>query len=188
MKKALLFTTLISIPSILFANEFEGQLTELANTQVRELVSSPKVIEAVEVQNQRNAPLSQSDIDNLDQQWRAEVSSADQPLISKVLGNPLSAYLMSAQEKSDGLYTEIFIMDNKGLNVGQSSVTSDYWQGDEAKWQQTFLKGSGAIYVGDVEEDESTQTFQSQISYTISDPKTGEAIGAITVGVNIDQM
>lgn len=188
MKKALLFTSLISIPTALFANEFEDQLTDLANTQIRELVSVSEVIKAVEAQNEQNSGLSQADIDNLDQQWRAEVSSSDQPLISKVLSNSLSAYLMAAQEESDGLYTEIFIMDNKGLNVGQSSVTSDYWQGDEAKWQQTFLKGTDAVHVGEIEEDESTQTFQSQISYTISDPQTGKAIGAITVGVNVDQL
>lgn len=188
MKKALVFTALISTPCMLFANDFAEPLTELANTQVRELVSAGEVIEAIKQQNMRNADLSQADIDKLDQQWRAEVSASDQPLISKVLGNDLSAYLMAAMEESDGLYTEIFITDNKGLNVGQSSVTSDYWQGDEDKWQQTFLLGPDVIHVGDIEEDESTQTFQSQISYTISDPDTNTAIGAITVGVNVDQL
>lgn len=79
-------------------------------------------------------------------------------------------------------------MDNKGLNVAQSDITSDFWQGDEAKWQNTFLKGPGAFDIGEVEEDESTQMFQSQISYTVTDPATGNAIGAITVGVNVDAL
>lgn len=188
MKKALLLTSILSIPSVLFANEFSDQLTELANTEVMELVSSSQVIDAVNAQNAHNADLTQDEIISLDQQWRAEVSSSNQPLISKVLSNPLSAYLQEAQEASEGLYTEIFIMDNKGLNVGQSSITSDYWQGDEGKWQKTFLQGPKAVHVGDIEEDESTQTFQSQISYTITDPETGMAIGAITVGVSIDQL
>src|SRR3546814_1455058 len=77
-------------------------------------------------------------------------------------------------------------MDNRGLNVGQSDVTSDYWQGDEAKWQKSYQGGADAIFVDEVEMDESTQTFQSQVSMPIVDPATGEVIGAITVGVNVD--
>ena len=77
-------------------------------------------------------------------------------------------------------------MDNRGLNVGQSDVTSDYWQGDEAKWKKTFLVGPGAMIIDDVELDESTQTFQSQLSMSITDQATGEVIGAITVGVDVE--
>ena len=36
--------------------------------------------------------------------------------------------------------------DNKGLNVGQSDVTSDYWQGDEAKWKKSYKMGAGAVH------------------------------------------
>ena len=79
-------------------------------------------------------------------------------------------------------------MDDKGLNVAQSSVTSDYWQGDEAKWQKTFQAGPNAYHIGDVEEDESTQMFQSQVSYAITDPASGKVIGAITVGVNVEEL
>ena len=77
-------------------------------------------------------------------------------------------------------------MDNRGLNVGQSEVTSDYWQGDEAKWKKTFLVGPNAMIIDDVELDESTQTFQSQLSMSITDQATGEVIGAITVGVDVE--
>jgi hypothetical protein len=77
-------------------------------------------------------------------------------------------------------------MDNKGLNVGQSGITSDYWQGDEAKWQKTYGKGPDAILIDDVEFDESSQTFQSQVSLPVVDSISGEVIGAVTVGVNMD--
>jgi hypothetical protein len=45
------------------------------------------------------------------------------------------------------MITEMFVMDAKGLNVGQSDVTSDYWQGDEAKWQKTYGAGPGVVFV-----------------------------------------
>ena len=76
-------------------------------------------------------------------------------------------------------------MDGKGLNVGQSDVTSDYWQGDEDKWQKTFLAGAGAVHVSEVEFDESSQTYQSQFSMPIVDPATSTVIGAVTVGVDV---
>jgi hypothetical protein len=84
------------------------------------------------------------------------------------------------------MYTEIFVMDNKGLNVGQSDVTSDYWQGDEAKWQKTYQVGPDAIHVSDVEQDESSQVFQAQVSVPVVDG--GQVIGAVTVGVNVDAL
>ena len=97
-------------------------------------------------------------------------------------------FLRAKKEASKGLFTEIFVMDNKGLNVGQSDVTSDYWQGDEAKWQKTFLVGPKAIHISDVKKDESTQTYQSQLSLPVVDPANNQVIGAITLGVNVEQL
>ena len=82
--------------------------------------------------------------------------------------------------------TEIFVMDNKGLNVGQSDITSDFWQGDEAKWQKTFQAAPKTMFVDEVEMDDSTQRFQTQISIAITDPDTGENIGAVTIGVDAE--
>jgi len=79
-------------------------------------------------------------------------------------------------------------MDFKGLNVGQSAVTSDYMQGDEAKWQKTYQAGADALFIDEVEFDDSTQSFQTQMSATVVDPATGEAIGAITIGVNVEKL
>ena len=78
-------------------------------------------------------------------------------------------------------------MDQVGLNVAVSEPTSDYWQGDEAKWSQTYLAGAGAMHVSDVELDESTQTYQAQVSLTVVDA-SGAPIGAITFGVNVEYL
>ncbi|WP_073954244.1 PDC sensor domain-containing protein [Thalassospira sp. TSL5-1] len=167
------------------ANEFEGQLRNYSQ-DVKAWLSDPVVIDAVKAQNAENANLTQQDIDNLDKQWRAETAATDKPLIDKVLARPLSNFLREKADAAQGLITEIFVMDNKGLNVGQSDVTSDYWQGDEAKWQKTFLVGPGAIHMSDVELDESTQTYQSQLSLPVVDSDGKTVIGAVTVGVNVE--
>lgn len=150
-------------------------------------LGDPVVIAAIKAQNEKNAGLSAADIEALDQKWRAEVEAADKPMITEVLGNDLSKFLQEKQAGSEGAFAEIFVMDAKGLNVGQSDVTSDYWQGDEDKFSKSFGAGKDAVFVDEVEKDESTQTLQSQASITISD-ESGTPIGAITIGVNMDAL
>ena len=178
---ACLFTTPV------FANEFAAPLQAQAEA-AKAWLGDAIIIDALKAQNTAHGNLTQADIDTLDKQWRAETTAAEQPLIQKVLGNPLSAYLKQKQAASNGLYAEIFVMDSKGLNAGQSAITSDYWQGDEDKWLKTFSAGANAIHLGDVEQDESTQAFQSQLSLPIVDPASGAVIGAITIGINVEAL
>jgi hypothetical protein len=170
------------------ANEFEEPLQALAKSVTASWLTNPVVINAVRKQNEAHAGLPQDEIIALDKKWRSETGASDQPMIKSVLANELSRFLANEKEKSAGLFTEIFVMDNKGLNVGQSDVTSDYWQGDEAKWQKTYQVGASAIHLGDVEKDESTQTFQSQLSLPIVDPADNSVVGAITLGVNVEML
>lgn len=151
-------------------------------------LSNSVVIDGIKEQNDRHAGLTQNDIDRLDKQWRAETKAVYQPLIGAILAKPLSEYLTKVKAESQGLYSEIFVMDNRGLNVGQSDATSDYWQGDEVKWQNTYLVGAGTVFIDEIEHDESAQTFQSQVSLSIIDPATNDVIGAVTVGLDVERL
>jgi hypothetical protein len=146
------------------------------------------IIEALKAQNAKHATLADADIIKLDKDWRAQVDAPSKPLIDSVTKNALSTFLTAKKTDSKGLLTEIIVMDDKGLNAGQSDITSDYWQGDEAKWQKTFKVSVDAVFVDKVEKDESTQQLQVQVSVTIKDPETGKAIGAVTLGINVDQL
>ncbi len=175
-------------PSFVAANEFEPQIMEILKSQVGSWLSSPEIVDAVKKQNTEHAGLSAADIDALDKTWRAEAKSGGGELIDKVLSKGLSKFLTGKKESSGGVFSEIFVMDNKGLNVGQSDVTSDYMQGDEGKWQKTYQAGPDAVFVDEVEFDDSSQTFQSQVSATIVDPADGKPIGAITLGINVENL
>ncbi|ADZ69619.1 cache domain-containing protein [Polymorphum gilvum] len=170
------------------ANEFRVELTELAKGRIARIAADPALVEAIRVQNALTADYDQSRIDALDEAWRAQARAASRPMIDEVLQNPLSRFLAQVQVESDGLFTEIFAMDAKGLNVGQSLITTDYWQGDEAKWQETFGADAGAVHIGELEFDESTQTLQSQVSVPVLDPDDGQPIGAITFGVDVEKL
>lgn len=163
-------------------------MKEFAGATVKGWTAEPVLVQAIKAQNAETGGYDQGKIDGLDQQWRAETAAASSPMIDKVLKNELSQWLSTVKEQQGGLVTEIFVVDAKGLNVGQSDVTSDYWQGDEAKFQQTYGAGADAVFVDEVERDESTQMFQSQVSMTVVDPGSGQPIGAITVGVNVDAL
>lgn len=178
----------LGLPSAAEENEFAPQLTELANGLLREIAQNQVIVAAITAQNQTSSGYDQARIDELDSQWRAEVGGADKPLIDAILSTAASEWLAAAQAESAGIFTEIFVMDAKGLNVAQSTVTSDYWQGDEDKFSMSFGAGPDAVHLGEIEQDESTQIFQSQVSIAVVDPATGAPIGAITAGVDLSAL
>lgn len=143
---------------------------------------------SIAAQNERYGDLGRDKIEALDGQWRKERDSADKPLIAATLSNPLSVYLSRMQGRSLGLYAEIFVMDNKGLNVGQSSITTDFWQGDEAKYQKTFLAGTGAVFIDEPEWDETFHVWRVQLNMTIADEAGDKPIGAATIEINLTEL
>ncbi|MEE4012004.1 hypothetical protein V1T76_08090 [Roseibium sp. FZY0029] len=155
---------------------------------VTEWLSNPIVALSINAQNNLRGALSQAEIDALDKQWRQEREAADKPLISATLSAPLSIYLLRVQAGSLGLYPEIFVMDANGLNVGQSGITSDYWQGDEDKFQKTFPNGPEAVFIDAAEWDDDSKIWRAQLNVTITDPETKKAIGAATVEFNLTEL
>ncbi|WP_420405149.1 hypothetical protein [Nisaea sp.] len=168
------------------ANDFEPQIKAYYESTVKAWLSDPAVIEAIKAQNAKTSGYDAGKIDSLDKQWRAEAKAGGGDLVNKVAGSSLSGWLKGKKDAAGGKIAEVFVMDAKGLNVGMSDTTSDYMQGDEAKHQKTFGAGADAVFIDEVEFDESSGAFQSQLSATISDG--GTPIGAITVGVNVEKL
>jgi hypothetical protein len=166
--------------------EIKAKAESYTKSEVAKWVADADVVAALNAANAANANYDQGKIDALDKQWRAEVGAAARPLIDEIMGSAASAKAKSWCEGAGGVVTEIIVMDNKGLNVGICDATSDYWQGDEAKYTNTFTKGAGAVFVDDVEQDSSTQKFQVQASMTVVDPASGQPIGVVTVGLDAE--
>lgn len=145
-------------------------------------------IKAVKAQNLRYDGITQAEIDAMDLRWRLETVRHRRPLIDQVMSNTLSRHLAALKDSMKGAVTEIVVIDRRGLNVAASDIDSDFWQGDEEKWQKTVPAGPSSVYVGPVELDTSTDLFQSEVSLPITDPETGEVIGALTMGVDLDRL
>ncbi len=161
---------------------------EFASASVERLLKDPVILRAIRTHNARHAGLSPSEIESLDIQWRLETVAQHRPLIDAVLQSELSKCLMRLRKAAGGRVTEILVMDARGMIVGVDHANSDYWQGDEEKWRKTFLAGPGAVFVDDVEHDPSTDAFQSEVSFSVTDPETGEVIGSITFGIDVDRL
>lgn len=152
--------------------------------QVIALQSNTIVLKALKDSNMRNSGLDEASILTQDEKWRAEIGASSAPLITSITSSPASDALRAIVDASGGQITEIILMDVVGLNAAVSSITSDYWQGDEEKYSETFLKGANAVHVNEIEFDESANIYQRQISATLVDPSTGVPVGAVTFGLD----
>ena len=155
---------------------------------LKEYAGSKAVIMSILNQNIAYKGITDERILELDRQWRQEKRQDVKPLITSKLSNGLSSYLTRIHARSNGLFAEIFVIDENGLNVGQSAVTHDYWQGDEDKWINTYLQGNNAIHIGEKTLNEDLQIETVQISMTVTDPKTFKAIGAMTFEINLTEL
>ena len=89
-------------------------------------------------------------------------------------------------EKSKPYFLEVFLMDKQGANVAMTNKTSDYWQGDEAKFTKSYNGGAGGVDIGKVKFDNSSQAYLVQVSVPVMDGD--KAIGALTIGINLDEL
>ncbi len=168
--------------AVVFAGEKAPQkVVDFAHSTLVKLGSDPVIIEAVKAENAKAKTLAS--IQKLDKEWKATAGIAD--YMKAIMESKCGKHIQAIQQK-EIYYSEIFVMDNQGANVCMSDKTSDYWQGDEAKFTKSFNEGAGAVHIGKVKFDDSTQAYLSQVSVPVKDG--GKVIGAITIGIDIDQV
>ncbi|MBU4262864.1 MAG: hypothetical protein KKC76_13495 [Proteobacteria bacterium] len=157
------------------------QVVDLANSTLALLGTDPVIVQAVKDENAKGKTLAQ--IQEKDKQWRSHAGLAD--YMKAIMDSDCGKHIREIQASAP-YYAEIFVMDNQGANVVMTDKTSDYWQGDEDKFQKSFASGAGAIFIDEVKFDDSTQTYQVQVSVPVMDG--GKAIGAITFGIDVDKI
>jgi len=153
---------------------------KLASTVLISLTTDKVVIAETEKLNGKKVALSE--IQRIDKAWKA--AEEEIPEMKDRLNNKTAAVLKKFAAKNNKV-VEIFVMDNQGAVVGENNMTSDYWQGDEAKWQNSYKGGKGGVDAGKVEFDKSANANLQQVSLPVI-AKGGKIIGAITFGVKAD--
>ena len=153
------------------------KLLESEAAKLRAWGSDPVIVAAVKAQNAKRVPLA--NIQSIDAQWIAGKTAA----LVKQTTTGACADRLRQLATSNVAYGEIFVMDDHGALVCANEKTSDYWQGDEAKWQRAFAGGKGAVFIDRPRYDDSASKNLAQISVPVMDG--GRAIGAITIGLTI---
>ncbi|MCT4370019.1 hypothetical protein CLG85_006595 [Yangia mangrovi] len=185
---ALALSALLFLAPAARAAEIDAPLQAVIAQYVQPFLEDAALIAAIKAQNDVTSRYDDARINELDAMWQAEIGATEIPTITPVWDNPVADALRAEVASSGGLIREILVMDARGLNVAVSSVTSDYWQGDEAKYLETYARGPDAVHIGDVEFDESSQVYMQQLSLSIADPQSGAVIGALTVGLDAERL
>lgn len=142
----------------------------------RHIAFHPVIVRAVRAQN--NEQLSMDVIQQRDAEWR---SAQQENALQRSLARSRPSQVLETLVERNPDFNEAFATDNQGANVAMYPVTSDYWQGDEEKWINSFNDGDGKLWVGGVEVDDSTGTAAVQVSVPILD--SGETIGVLIIGI-----
>jgi len=163
------------------AEKAPQKVIDLAHSTLSLLGTDTVIVKAVKAENVKAKTLDQ--IKEMDKKWKAHAGIAD--YMQALMDSECGKHLRNIQ-RSAHYYEEIFVMDNQGANVAMTDKTSDYWQGDEAKFKKSYNGGNGAVFVDEVEFDDSSQAYLSQVSVPVKDGDT--IIGAITFGINVDKI
>ncbi len=169
----------VGLSGVYAAEKAPQEIIDLAHSELVKLGVDPIIVKAVKAENAKGKTLEQ--IKTMDEQWKTTPGIAD--FMRELMESECGKHLREIQNGA-AYYAEIFAMDNQGANVAMTDKTSDYWQGDEAKFIETYKEGAGGIYISDVEFDDSTQTYLVQVSVPVKDGDT--VIGAITIGIEVD--
>jgi len=186
MKKVTMFITLglflfVCAGMVNAGEKAPQKVIDLAKSTLANVGMDPVIVAAVKAENSKQKTLVQ--IKEMDEKWKAHAGIAD--YMKAIMDSECGKHLRNIQNSAP-YYAEIFVMDNQGANVAMSDKTSDYWQGDEAKFKKSFAGGQGSVFVDEVEFDDSTQTYLVQVSVPVKDGD--KVIGAITFGLDVDKV
>ena len=180
--QAVLALSVILLGPSVFAQSAEAMQKHLAveAEAVRPWGSDKVFVAAVKAQNSQGVTLAE--IQRIDKEW---MEGKREALVKEITTSPCAARLKQLVSERSAI-GESFVMDDQGALVCATDKTSDYWQGDEAKWQRSYDGGKGALFIDRPKFDESSNENLAQISFPVLDGS--KVIGAITVGIELKKL
>lgn len=179
MGKLIISVFIAALPLSANAEKAPKKVVDFGNKVLAKMGTNSDL--AAEIEKANKTKQSLAEIQKKDDKWKK--TPGIDPYMKSLLENKCAKTLKGLISKYKFI-VEAFAMGNQGENVCMTEKTSDYWQGDEAKFKKSYNGGKGQVFVDEVEFDDSTQTYLVQISVPVS--KGGKVIGAITFGVELD--
>jgi hypothetical protein len=171
---------LLLIPGGLYGQSADAIQKRLEAEAVRleSWTADKALLAAVRAQNAQK--LTMAEIERRDKAW-----PGDAALVRSVTTGACADRLRELAATSKQ-YGEILLMDDQGALVCASNPTSDYFQGDEPKWQRSYADGTGAVFIDRPRRDDSTSERLAQVSLPLR--ADGKVMGAITIGLRLDEL
>jgi hypothetical protein len=142
---------------------------------IRGWLKEPVLLNAVLAAN--NKGQSMDDILAIDRDWQR---GGQGELVDRLMNNKAGKFLERRITQSQ-LYAEAFLCDKQGAVVALYPRTTDYWQGDESKFSESFNGGQGQVHIDPLGFDESTQVYSVHVSVPVI--LEGQTVGVLIVGL-----
>ncbi len=175
-------------PAIETGMEHKPRVEAYAREFIKGFIADPMLHSVVRESTKSHRKLDWGEQRALDRRWRDELADkTPDSIVQAVTGNALSKWLKDQQATAPGgAVAEILVIDGLGWNVGQTTVTADFFQGDELQWQDILPNTADAIAVSELEDNGSGQRTLALVSLPIA---AGEVnIGVITIGVDVSKI
>ncbi len=170
-------------------SEYERQqIKELLIRKIERWKRLPKLESLLIERNLKTRRFSKQEIAERDKKWTQAFMRNDFSYSIELVDQEMSAQLREIKKQSQDVVTEIIITDARGLNFAISDMTSDYWQGDEAKFTEVFSKPANTMHFGDINYDESTKRFQLQLSVPLYTEEKFEPLGVMVFGIDVEKV
>jgi ABC-type amino acid transport substrate-binding protein len=172
------------------SDEEERRITVLSSRLFEEMNSVLDVRQIIDAGPRQE---SFTDVMTIDSQWQALSPFATPDLAAIILALPGSAALQAWQRSHRGLVTEVMLVNDMGTLAAMSQLTSDYWQGDEPKFQRVIdshVADAGAdqrLYISPIRYDTSAARFQVTASAPVSPGNGKSTSGVIVIGLSIEE-
>ncbi|MBN2121246.1 MAG: HAMP domain-containing protein [Candidatus Omnitrophica bacterium] len=179
----------------LIAQNLAVSVSELLEQNIRNIfvyVTEPVHREAILASEAKYKDKDRAEIETyflqMDKQWVE--AKPNSPLVTEYMRGK-SAERLEKYTLLHKTIAEIFTTDKFGGLSAASSKTSDFYQADEEWWQKAYNSGKGAVYIGDIEYDESSEKTALPVAVPIRDEK-GEVVGVckavLDVGVLFESL
>lgn len=147
--------------------KFQARVREL-NTELRR----PVYVEAILASNEISEPLELSEILERDRRW--QLASVDQAIVAELTNAACNKALREFVARVEG-FAEVFVTNERGMNVCVTNRTTDYYQADEDWWQSAFRASEPKN--GHLQFDQSAGVVAVPAYLPVVDPATRTTIG-----------
>ena len=171
----LFYSNILPASPIEIEAEFKEAIVKQHKNLLVKFSQSPLLVSTLEKANEKNLGIVR--IMQLGANWQF-----NRKLQKSVMQTPLASQIIELIKSSKFNIAEMMVLDKNGVLVAAFPKPTDYWQGDEDKFQQPIrINGD---YVGPTKWDSSASRYQFFYCILIKD-QNRKVIGVLATGLDV---